>query len=124
MHKCMMAAIKDIQTDLNSIEVPTCEWFYSTWERELYHYNEGVFEAHSAMEGYDNFFHKHHHLKVFPPDAMAVEVDICKELIAFLTIYPQEAFWTEITNQKEIERLLHHTYWEGGFSHHHIKWQC
>lgn len=56
MHKLMTTVIIGVHTGLDRIEVPTEKWFYLAQEQESYHYNNGVFEVHSKLEGYDIFF--------------------------------------------------------------------
>ena len=128
MNRKLTSAIKGSRQGLNRIEIPTHEWYYSEKEEEIYRYDDGVFEAHSAMNSETGRYYPHHHLKVLPPDATTAEVEVREECIALLTIYPKSNFWTEITDQKEIERLimarnkrhLQQVSKEQGLSHHPI----
>ena len=52
---------------LDRIKIATYDWFYSAQTEELYHYEEGNFEAYPQKEG--NKFYTHHFLKVLPEDA-------------------------------------------------------
>ena len=51
----------------------THNWFYSEKTKELYHHDEGNFEAHAKMG--HNEFQAHHTLKVLPTDAIKVVIE-------------------------------------------------
>ena len=57
---------------LDSIEVPTCDWFHSAKNNEIYHYYVGKFEAYPAMGL--GMYHSHHTLKVIPINATQILV--------------------------------------------------
>ena len=75
-HK-MTTAIKGSQEGLNQIEVPLFEWYYSDKTKEIYQYNEGVYEAYTPytpqqglLPTHPSNFYSHHQLKVIPNDVV------------------------------------------------------
>ncbi len=75
MNKKLTTAAKGSYRPLNTIQIPTHEWFYSEEQNVLYQYKQGNFKAHPPiLEGTVNTFKMHHTLKVLPPDAILVTV--------------------------------------------------
>jgi hypothetical protein len=92
---------------LDRIQIPTHDWFYSPKHDELYHYNDGMFEAYPS-DGTSNFF-THHTLKVLAPDAELVTVSRTEDQSRWTitAVLPQPAsYWTDVTSQEEIESHL------------------
>jgi hypothetical protein len=81
-NKKLTTATKRIQCPLNSIQVPTYEWFYSRQQNELYQNEQGNFKAHPPIHGEtSNKFKKLHTLKVLPQDAVQVTITVNKDCI-------------------------------------------
>jgi hypothetical protein len=104
---------KGDHSQLDRIEVPIHNWYYSSKTEELYHYDRGVFETHSRLgdqrdsDGRPTHFYRHHTLKVLEEsEAVPVEVEINDAAILLKNVLPKQAIWQTITEPKEIERLL------------------
>ena len=76
-----MTSIKGSQQGLHQIEVPLFGCYYSDKIKEIYQYNEGVFEAYAPytpQQGLQpthlSIVYNHHHLKVIPDDAMRADI--------------------------------------------------
>jgi hypothetical protein len=107
MNRKLTAVIKGPRGALKMIQVPTHDWFYSEISDELYHYQNGVFDAFPAADM--NLFHSHHTRKVLPSEAQAVQVgrDDTDRFWTITNIIPNPpALWREITNTEEIEAEL------------------
>jgi hypothetical protein len=75
INKKLTTATKGAYHSLNTIQIPTHEWFYSEEQNELYQYKQGNFKAHPPIsEGTTHTFKTHHTLKVLPPDAILITV--------------------------------------------------
>ena len=112
---------------LDRIQIPTHDWFYSPRYDELYHYDDGVFEAYPS-KGDESFF-THHTLKVLPDDVELVEVEQDDETdsIYVTQFLPgPDTIWEDVTSQDLIEqhllrrnkRHLEQTFREQGISTH------
>ena len=92
---------------LDRIQIPTHDWFYSKKYDELYHYDDGVFEAYpSKLEGH---FFTHHTLKVLPDDVELVDVeyDDTTDSLQVTRTHPRpQSLWEDITSQDLIEQYL------------------
>ena len=100
MNRKLTAIMKGPRGILDRIQVPVHDWFYSPKYDELYHFDEGVFEAYPSRG--DNSFFTHHTLKVLPDDVELVEVALDKEDHIYITDmlpYPQ-TIWEDITSQE------------------------
>ena len=113
INRKMTNAIKGYHQGLDRIEVPKYNWFYSHEAKEIYHYDNGVFEAHAAMRPQAGLqptsphrFHTHHHLKVLPSDAVIATVQVSDEHIILKGVCETSNIWKEVTNTKEIEKLI------------------
>lgn len=92
---------------LDRIQLPVHEWLYSPSKRELYHYDEGVFEAYPASE--DGTFHRHHTLKVPSSDVVLVliGIDECTQRWKITATLPTpKSMWYDVTSQTDIEQAL------------------
>ena len=92
---------------LKLIQVPGHDWFHSESQRELYHYNRGVFEAYPAASEF--LFFSHHTRKVLPADVQAVRVerDNTDHYWSVSEILPMpQPLWRDITTAKDIEAAL------------------
>ncbi len=72
INRKLTATIKGTNRALDRVEIPTHDWFHSSQQNEIYHYDLGNFEAHPAISS--KSFFKHHTLKVLPPDATQILV--------------------------------------------------
>ena len=92
---------------MDRIQIPTHDWFYSPKYDELYHYDDGVFEAYpSKLEGH---FFTHHTLKVLPDDVELVDVeyDDTTDSLQVTRTHPRpQSLWEDITSQDLIEQYL------------------
>ncbi len=93
---------------LDRIQIPTHEWFYSPkYYDELYHYDQGDFEAYPST-GEATFF-THHTLKVLPSDVELVNTELRGTPPRWhITDYlPRPlTFWEDVTSQQDIEQHL------------------
>eukprot|EP00956_Cyclotella_meneghiniana_P033708 scaffold98469_cov63-Cyclotella_meneghiniana.AAC.5 len=67
----LSAVTKGTHSQLDRIQIPTRSWYHSAKATELYHYDNGVWEAYPNLKPYDNRYFTHHTLKVIPPDAVS-----------------------------------------------------
>lgn len=107
VNRKLTAITKGPRGALKMIQVPTHDWFYSEAKRELYHYHNGVFEAHPAAT--ETLFHSHHTRKVLPSRVQAViaERDNSQAYWIITTILPlPRPLWRDITSTEEIEAEL------------------
>ena len=108
INRKLTAITKGPRGILDRIQIQTHEWFYSPKYDELYHFDEGVFEAYPSRG--DNSFFTHHTLKVLPDDAELVEVAVDDDNLLYITEvlpYPP-TIWEDITSQERIEQCLLH----------------
>jgi hypothetical protein len=92
---------------LDRIQIPTHSWFFSPSKRELYHYDDGVFEAYPACN--DETFYRHHTLKVPATDVVLVKVDVDTETSRWRileSLPTPRSMWIDVTSQAEIEDAL------------------
>lgn len=114
LNRKLTTITKGVQHQLDRIEVPRHEWYYSPKTQELAHYSRGVFETHAKMEeqpsgdhSHPILFYPHHSLKVLEEtESTPAEVEVTATEIKLLKIHPKESIWQSITEPKEIERLL------------------
>ncbi len=113
VNRKMTAAIKGAHRGLDWIEIPKYTWIYSKKTKELYKYDQGVFEAYAAKRVARSLcptnpttFYKHHHLKVPLPDACPADVTEHDDYFEITNVHPHTDIWQEVTNPKEIERII------------------
>ncbi len=105
---------KGLRSGLDRIDVPVHEWMYSEEMDEVYHYDQGVFETHAAIQRssttsiMEKEFYAHHSLKV--PDKNAYPIRVSRKedgrlrIVEVINKSPFE--WEAITSQQEIERRI------------------
>ena len=107
INRKLSAVTKGTHSQLDRIQIPTNEWYYSAKEAELYRYDNGVWEAYPRHNRYHDKYLTHHTLKVIPPDAVPVEVAKTREYIEITSfIITNEPMWRNVTDSEEIKRLL------------------
>jgi hypothetical protein len=107
INRKLTSITKGTHSQLDCIQIPTDSWYYSKKESEIYHYDKGVWEAYPCLSEESNTYFTHHTLKVVPPDAIPIEVQISDESIEIISHLPEDnPMWTEITDSDEIKRLL------------------
>ncbi|KAL3777849.1 hypothetical protein ACHAWO_012168 [Cyclotella atomus] len=107
INRKLSAVTKGTHSQLDRIQIPTNEWYYSAKEAELYRYDNGVWEAYPRHNRYHDKYLTHHTLKVIPPDAVPVEVAKTREYIEITSfIITNEPMWRDVTDSEEIKRLL------------------
>ncbi len=99
---------------LDRIDIPSHEWMYSEEMDEVYHYDQGVFETHAAIQHnapvsiLDKEFYAHHSLKV--PDKNAFPVRVSKGedgILKIVEVIDKSPFgWDPITSQQSIESKI------------------
>lgn len=95
---------KGRHSQLDCIQIPTDSWYYSEKESEIYHYDKGVWEAYPRIDEESNTYFTHHTIKVVPPDAIPVEVQLSDKSIRIISHLPKDnPMWTEITDSDEIK---------------------
>ena len=95
-HK-LLAITKDTHRQLDRIQIPNHNWFHLPKSRELFHYDDGVFEAYPATN--TSTFFKHHTIKVLPKDGIKVEVTVGETEIVIQSYLPTNWFHREAASQ-------------------------
>lgn len=105
MHQKLSMITKGSHAGLDYIQIPTAPWYYSAKQKELYHYNNGVFEYHVPSYLKEREFIHHHTLKVIPDDAMELEVDDINEQGFRMTYgqYIRSIGWTHISEKRKLK---------------------
>jgi ribonuclease HI len=105
VNRKLTAILKGTHKRLDRIQVPVHDWFYSKEKDELYHYHNGVFEAHTAAK--KSIFYSHHTLKVPPPVVELVVVKKSDDWLIIDKFLPTPAtIWKDVTKQSDLEGLL------------------
>ena len=113
INRKLTAVTKGTHRQLDRIQIPTWDWYYSESSRELFHYDNGVWEAYPEQAR--NFqtadqptkYCTHHTLKVIPEDACPITVDRSDSHISIAEILPRPAsIWKDVTTISEIEKNL------------------
>ena len=68
------AVLKERQSTLDRIQMPTHVWHYSRRAKEVYRYNQGNFEAYLEEDGDKANYLVNHVIKVLPKDAIPAKV--------------------------------------------------
>ena len=109
VHKYKLTATtKGVYRPLDTIQIPTHEWFLSPQQNKLYQYEHGNFKAYPADSPILTFY-THHTLKVLPPDALLVEVelDTTNERYHIKSVLPKPKHtWRDVTTPSEVETML------------------
>ncbi|EED87047.1 predicted protein [Thalassiosira pseudonana CCMP1335] len=93
------------RTNLDHVEVPMEQWYYSFQQDELYEFDNGIFRAHTRIA--EDLFDTHAVSKVLPADAKVVEIAVEDEGMRVLTPSPSSApRWTTISKASEMEHWL------------------
>jgi hypothetical protein len=126
----LTTATKGAYRPLNTIKIPTHNWFYSQEQNELYHYKQGNFKAHpSTQDEVTSIFKIHHTLKVLPADSVLVTVHTTNESHQITGVIPKpKHMWQEIKTPSKMETLLlkrnrrhlQQTMLEGGASNNYL----
>ena len=125
VNRKLSAVIKGTHRQLDRIQIPTGNWYYSYKSKEIYHYDMGVWEAYPRKEPRPHEYFRHHTLKVVPDDAVPISVTTHDECIVIDEFLPNtQPMWRDITSTKDIEdhllwrnkRHLQQTAIEGGTS--------
>jgi hypothetical protein len=113
VNRKLSALMEGPRQSLDWIEVPTGVWYYSHKNKEIYRYNQGVFEAYSPWTPTRNLiptspwkFYKHHHLKVPPDDIVDAQIEEREDFITLTAVFKPSQIWRTVTDTKEIEQLL------------------
>jgi len=113
VNRKLSMAIKGSHRGLDWIEVPRYDWYYSHSTKEVYHFDNGVFEAHAPYTPQiglqppsPTIFYSHHHLKVLPNDAVRAEVHPDGDYLALSLVYLPSPLWREVNDPKEIESTI------------------
>jgi hypothetical protein len=110
INRKLTAATKGVYGPLDTIQIPTHEWFLSPQQNELYQYEHEGFKAYPA-DSIISTFYTFHTLKVLPTDAVLVDIDV--ELNSTngryhsKSILPKpEHTWRNVTIPSEMEITL------------------
>jgi hypothetical protein len=113
VNRKLTAIVKGAHEGLNMIEVPMGEWFYSHSNREIYRYDQGVFECYSPWSPTPNLipthpwkFYSHHHLKVPHDDIVHAEVELQDGYYILLSVSLPAPIWRSVTDPVEMESFL------------------
>ena len=107
LNRKLTAIIKGSRGVLDRIQIPTHDWFYSPDTNEIYHYDNGVFEAYPAFD--DTTFHTYHTIKIIPDDVEQITVDRIpphQRWTITNRISPSSIIWRDVDSQNEIESCL------------------
>ena len=107
LNRKLTAIIKGSRGVLDRIQIPTHDWFFSPGSNEIYHYDNGVFEAYPAFD--DTTFHTYHTIKVIPDDVEQITVDRISphnRWTIVTRISPSTIIWRDVDSQNEIESCL------------------
>ncbi len=98
---------------LDRIKVPLYKWHYSPKTKELYRYDQGVFEAYEPLTPQIGLqptdptrFYLRLHLKVLPEDALRAKVHRQSDHFELMRIYKMSTLWREVTSTEEIETII------------------
>jgi hypothetical protein len=108
VNRKLTTATKGAYHPLNTIQIPTHEWFYLEHQNKLYHYEQVNFKAHPpTTEHSAHTFRPHHTLKVIPPDAILVLVESTGDQLQVIGVLPKPTqSWRDVTTTSEMETLL------------------
>lgn len=107
INRKLSAISKGTHSQLDRIQIPAHNWYYSEKESELYHYDKGVWEAYPRHDQYNDKYFTHHTLKVVPPDAVPIEVLQTDDFIEIASFIQSETpMWLDVTDSDEIKKLL------------------
>ena len=91
-------------TQIDRIQIPTHDWYYSDHTKEIYHYDYGVWEAYPRKS--PSFYFPHHTLKVLPAAATPILVAIEQDGIRITEHLPKPThLWKDVTTPAELERI-------------------
>lgn len=106
MQRKLTGIFKPDRSSLRDIEVPADNWYFDSKSNELFEFDKGLFRAHPNKDT-QNVFHKASTLKVLPPNAKVVTVEITVDSIINLqpesTVLPT---WTRVENTADMESWL------------------
>ena len=108
INRKLTAATKGVYGPLDTIQIPTHEWFLSPQQNELYQYEHGSFKAYPA-DSIISTFYTYHTLKVLPTDAVLVDVELDSTNGRYhsKSILPKpEHTWRDVTIPSEMEITL------------------
>jgi hypothetical protein len=108
MHQKLTRIIKGPHTGLDYVEVPTGQWYFAKDINELYHYDDGLFECHVAIEDKFNAFYTHSSLKVPPSNLTEVLVEYNDNSIIILPGVIGPITWRKVTEKAEMEDILYY----------------
>ena len=97
---------KGKRNSLHHIDIPTNEWYYSKSQKELYHYDSGVFEAYPNHTTDEHLFKTHHVIKVPPPDSVEVSVKKHIDVIQITKHTEQKMQWQHVDTKLDMEKHL------------------
>ena len=106
MQRKLTSIFRPERSSLSDIEVPNDTWYYDPKSNELFEFDKGLFRAHSKQTA-PNTFHKVSTLKVLPPDACVVTVEITDD--AIINLDPDSTTpptWTTVDKTDEVEGWL------------------
>ena len=97
---------KGTKGSLDCVQVPTVSWYWPCSKAEIYHYDDGVFEAYP--EATPGLIHPHHTIKVPAEDALEIEVHFDSTQGGWRVIHTTDRplQWRDLFNQDKIEQPL------------------
>ncbi len=108
INRKLTATTKGGGRPLDTIQIPTHEWFLSPQQNELYQNKHGNFKAYPADSNISTFY-THHTLGVLPPNAVLVDIefDTTNERYNIKSVLPKpEHTWRDLTTPSEMEILV------------------
>ena len=107
INRKLTAITKGQHSQLDLIQIPTGEWYYSEQGNEIFHYDKGVWEAYPCKDKESHLYYTHHTLKVITEDATPISVTKYPEHIRIDTFHDKPTtIWKDITSAEEVETYL------------------
>eukprot|EP01082_Thalassiosira_pseudonana_P014896 g13554.t1 g13554 contig8:946492-947667(+) len=105
LHRKLTAILTPERTNLDHVDVPLEQWYYSPSQDEVYEFDNGIFRAHTRIA--EDLFATHAVSKILPADATVVETAVGNEGVRMLTPSLSSApRWKKITKASEMEDWL------------------
>ena len=97
---------KGSQSSLDHVEVPTHDWYHSSKKKEIYHFDNGIFETHGLIQGQINQYHRHHTIKVIPLDSLEVLVSHHPSFIQVDDYLTTPLQWDTVRDRTTLESTI------------------
>ena len=107
INRKLTAISKGSHSQLDRIQIPTGQWYYSEKGCEIFHYDKGVWEAYPCKDKELHMYYTHHTLKVIQDDAIPIEVSRLPDAIHIDSFNSTPStIWNDVTSSEQIEGAL------------------